>query len=159
MKNYFNELLEYEFWANDEVIRSILTLDNPPEKILSLMSHIVNAQILWLSRIQNITTNQKGWQLYDKQELVNISKDIAGKLNEYLNMMSEDELERLVSYTNTKGESFQSNVRDILTHLTHHSSYHRGQVILLLKEKVTVLPYVDYIHFVRNIKKMTVKNG
>lgn len=104
-------------------------------------------------------TNVKVWQLYGKHELGNISKNTAGKLNEYLNMMDENELGRLVCYTNTKGESFHSIVRDILTHLTHHSSYHRGQVILLLKEKVTVLPYVDYIHFVRNIKKMTVKNG
>jgi len=83
MKKYFNELFEYEFWANDEIIKFILTLHNPPEKLLSVMSHIINAQILWLCRLQGKITDVKVWQLYDKYGLDKISKNTAINLNEY----------------------------------------------------------------------------
>jgi uncharacterized damage-inducible protein DinB len=53
---------------------------------------------------------------------------------------------------NTKGEVFRSEVSEILLHLNVHASYHRGQIISLVKDKIDPLPNTDYIHYARKIK-------
>lgn len=152
MKNYYLNIFEYEFWANKEIIDFII-LNDAPEKVMYLASHIVNAHILWLKRIENKVSDTGVWTLYDKNKLGEVYSETSKAFKKYLTGVDMKELERIVHYKNTKGESFKSYVSDILTHLTHHSSYHRGQIILLLKQNVYEVPYVDYIHFARNIKK------
>ena len=67
----------------------------------------------------------------------------------FLNNLEDEELENSITYSNTNGQSFQSILKDILTHLINHGSYHRGQIIQLLKEERKKLPYTDYIVWVR----------
>lgn len=55
MKEYFINLFKYEAWANKEVSDCLISISEPPEKALSLMSHIINAQVIWLSRITGKT--------------------------------------------------------------------------------------------------------
>ncbi len=116
------------------------------------MSHIIDAQIVWLCRIKNIETNVRVWEDYSIEE-------ISGKLNKsssdligYVNGITNDDLKKIIAYKNTKGEKFKSSLEDILTHLIIHSTYHRGQIILLIKPFVSVLPYTDYIHYVRTVR-------
>lgn len=152
MKEYFINLINYENWANKEVTDCIVSLNDPPEKSLALMSHIINAQMLWLSRIKNETAGTTVWKLYSKSEISEKLEKSSKQLEEFINNLSESNLMKVVSYTNTKGEQFESKISDILTHLTHHSAYHRGQIILLIKPLVNILPYTDFIHFARNVK-------
>jgi len=153
MTNYFKQIFEYENWANAEITDAVCGITYPPEKALSIMSHIFNAQIVWLSRIQNTEPAASVWQNYDKINLKKIQNEISDKLSVAVSDLSESDLSKLIKYKNSKGESFSSKLSDILIHLTHHSAYHRGQVILLIKDSVKILPYTDYIHFVRNFQK------
>lgn len=153
MKEYFLNLFEYENWANQEIIQVITAIEEPSEKIISIMSHIINAQILWLSRIENEISEVEVWQQYNKIGLSKIQRDTKLNLENYLQGTYEDDYEKIINYTNTKGESFESSIKDIFTHLTHHSAYHRGQVIILLKVQISNLPYTDYIHYIRSIKR------
>ncbi|MDQ3021492.1 MAG: damage-inducible protein DinB [Bacteroidota bacterium] len=152
MKKQFINIFQYENWANKVITDSLLKINEPPEKIMMLMSHIINAQILWLERIKKVPQSVGVWHVYSKSELNEALDRSASSLIEFLNRISENNIEDLVEYTNTKSEIFNSTVRDILTHLSHHSSYHRGQTILLMKPLVSDLPYTDYIHFARNIR-------
>lgn len=152
MKDYFLNLISYESWANKEVINFILKIPQLPEKALSIMSHIINAQILWLSRLQGIPEEVKVWQSYDINELIKIYDKSESQLNNYIKNLEENYLDNYIDYTNTKGEKFKSKVKDVLTHLTHHSAYHRGQIIILLKNLSPNVPYTDYIHYERSVK-------
>ncbi|MFZ1322280.1 MAG: DinB family protein [Ignavibacteria bacterium] len=153
MNNNFNEIFQYEKWANNEIIKAVVKSNSPSEKVLSLMSHIINAQIIWLSRIKNTVPHADVWQLYNKNELnVRHSESVNSILN-FLNEKKEVDLEKIITYENSKGEKFTSALKDILLHLSHHSAYHRGQIISLLKSEGEEFPYTDYIHYIRNIKK------
>ena len=150
MKEYFINLFRYEIWANKRVADSLTGLDSPPEKALSLMSHIINAQKVWLCRITGKTYEMKSvWKTLAKADITSALNNSSSALTEYLGSLQENDLEKYIEYTNTKGESFKSLLKDILTHLPVHSAYHRGQVILLLKPVLNALPSTDYIIFVR----------
>ncbi len=152
MKEYFLKLFRYDNWANREISDCLLSLDQPPEKALSLMSHIINAQKIWLCRITGTAYNANSvWQTLLKSEISEALNNSAAALTEYTGSLSENDTDKIIEYTNTKGESFRSPLKDILSHLSLHSAYHRGQIILLIKPGVKVLPNTDYINYSRSI--------
>lgn len=151
MINY-KDLFEFDFWANCEVIKYVSSSKVKKEKALSIMSHILNAYVLWIGRIKNIPQNTGVWQIYDKSELTDKNLEIRKMMSDFL-FDREFYPDKIVTYKNTKGENYDSTVEDILFHLFNHSSYHRGQVIHLLSSSGNDFPYIDYIHYVRNIKK------
>ncbi len=153
MKEYLLNLIQYDTWANKEISDCLIKLEEPPEKSLSLMSHIINARIIWLNRLKSLSTDISVWQLYAKSELDRVLEKSSGDLYEFLNSVPEKDLQSEIVYTNTKGESFRSSINEILTHLIIHSAYHRGQIISDLKQIMKTLPFTDYIYFVRSIKK------
>jgi len=61
----------------------------------------------------------------------------------------EGSLDQSVSYTNSQGEGWSSTVEEILSHLTVHSAYHRGQIASDLRAAGMTPAYTDYIHATR----------
>jgi uncharacterized damage-inducible protein DinB len=55
----------------------------------------------------------------------------------------------VVLYTNSKGEPWESQVDDILTHLVVHGGYHRGQIAAELRAHGVAPPYTDFIQATR----------
>ena len=159
MKEYFLNLFRYEIWANKKVAESLTGIDDPPEKALSLMSHIINAQVVWLCRITGKTYDINSvWKTLAKADITGDLNNSSDALTGFILSLAEDDLEKIIDYTNIKGERFKSFLKDILTHLSVHSAYHRGQVILLLKPVLNVLPSTDYIIFVRESNSLKNKN-
>ncbi len=152
MKNHFIKLFQYENWANKEIAETMLGIESLPDKPLSLMSHIINARIIWLSRIKNEVSDLAVWKVYNKSEIADELIKSSSALTDFISSLPEDDFKKSIHYKNTKGENFNSALEDILIHMTHHSAYHRGQIVLLIKNLVTTLPYTDYIHFIRNVK-------
>lgn len=151
MKEYFINLFRYEIWANNIIADSLTGLDSQPEKTLSLMSHIINAQEIWLCRITGKAYDTNSvWKTLSKSELKTALKNSSEAMTAYISSLQESDLEKNIEYTNIKGEAFTSRLKDIITHLLFHSAYHRGQIILLIKPYVNELPSTDYIKFVRD---------
>ncbi|MEO8447434.1 MAG: DinB family protein [bacterium] len=151
-KSYYQNLFEYENWANSQIASVFTDSVQLPVKALSVMSHIVNAQIVWLSRIKNETADVQVWKIYSADELKSLLKKSSEDIMGFINEMSEEEPEKIISYINTKGEMFESYLKDILTHLIVHSAYHRGQVAMSIRPLFENFPNTDYIHYVRIVK-------
>ncbi|MBS1517825.1 MAG: DinB family protein [Bacteroidetes bacterium] len=152
MKEKFIDLFNYEEWADTEIINAVEKIHAPSEKILSLMSHVINARIIWLCRIKNIKSDTEVWKVYSKDELYDKHKRSAAEMLDFIKVLKEVDLENELKYENSKGEKFSSRLYEILFHLTHHSAYHRGQIVQLLKSSDAEFPYTDYIHYARKIK-------
>jgi uncharacterized damage-inducible protein DinB len=58
-------------------------------------------------------------------------------------------LARQINYVNSKGESWSSQVDDILLHVITHSAYHRGQIASNMRAAGLTPAYTDFIHAVR----------
>lgn len=154
MKIDIKELIEFDHWANTEVIKFVTVGNIADTGPLKIMSHIINAYKIWLSRIQSLPQNAEVWHTYGKDEINNA---YLSCYNEILNLISKSDFnpEKIISYTNSKSEKFDSSVKDILIHLLNHSSYHRGQIKALLSSYSLDFPYIDYIHYARKIKSLS----
>jgi len=61
------------------------------------------------------------------------AKRLDGLWTAYLESLSDANLDAEVRYHSTEGKPFASLRRDILTHVYNHSTYHRGQIAILVK--------------------------
>ena len=147
MIEHLRRLLQYDVWANMETLSS-LGASTPPPRSLKWMAHIVGAECLWLARLRGEPTPLPVWPELEVESCGKLVEELSRRWPEYL----EDSGQSLgdgVSYTNSKGESWTSTVEDILTHVTIHSAYHRGQIASDLRAAGKVPAYTDYIHAVR----------
>lgn len=145
MKNYLIHLLNYEFWANQRVIQALETIDNPPARAVALMGHILAAQHVWFGRVVHEPTFVSIWEDTPVAWLEETAQRQHQRLVSYVTALAEPELLQSVEYVNSKGESYQSPLLDILTHMSHHSAYHRGQVVQLIRPMLNEAPVTDFI--------------
>ena len=60
------------------------------------------------------------------------------------------ELDSILDFKTMKGDAFSQPIRDILLHLSNHGTYHRGQLVTMLRQVgVEKIPQTDYILYSR----------
>lgn len=143
MKIAIHDLLEYIQKSNnstiDLLVQNQATL---PSKAIEIYSHMINAHHVWNARILGKKPFFKIWQIH--------SVEVFSEMNEenYLvskKIIENNELDKMISYHNTRGEAFQNTLKDIMFHVINHSSYHRGQVMLLIRNAGIEPVPTDYI--------------
>jgi uncharacterized damage-inducible protein DinB len=145
---FLQELLDYNLNVNDNVI-SIL-VDNEKklnERSVKLINHIINAHHIWNNRIEQTELPYQVWEIHKFTDLSRLNKSNHEKSAE---LMKDYLLDNLIAYQNTKGELFNSSVRDIIFHVIHHSNYHRAQIASDLKINGIQPPVSDYIFYKRS---------
>lgn len=146
MKEYFKQVFEHEHWANLKVLESMIGATEISQRIIEIFSHTIAAQRIWLDRINGNKTELKVWEVFDTNIMLEL---LEINYSDILKVINNQDFERLIAYQTSNGRHFTSTINQILSHLALHASYHRGQVILLLKGKVDTLPTTDYILYLR----------
>lgn len=151
MKKYFLKLYQYNAWANKRVLGTLKRQNVSDEKILSIMSHVVAALFLWLHRIKGLPApDVKLWGGdYSLDQLVSLSDKATQDWLAFVE--STDNFDRQLSYKNYVGDPYTNNVENIMIHLVNHSSYHRAQVAMLLRQKGFEPINTDFITYDRVI--------
>jgi len=147
MKNYFKELLEYSNYYNLEIIKKFNDGDLEfmiPERAIVLLSHTLNTQKIWNNRIAGEEDKVDVWGNIKVDEMTFAeNKNFA----ESLELLENENLDRVVQFKNSKGESYQNSVRDIMFHVINHSTYHRGQIATEFR-KQGIDPIVsDFVYY------------
>ncbi|HYK41776.1 MAG TPA: DinB family protein [Thermoanaerobaculia bacterium] len=144
----FQGLLAYDAWADREVVASLRAAADPPPKALKLLAHLVGAGRLWLARLEGSREKPPAvWPELSLDDAAAGVEELAARWRRFLN--GRPELERAVSYVNSKGEPWTSSVGDILMHVVIHGGYHRGQIASELRAAGFTPAYTDYIEAVR----------
>jgi uncharacterized damage-inducible protein DinB len=151
MKEYFLKLYEYNAWANKRVLDCLTRQSVSDEKIMSLMGHVVAAQYLWLHRIQGLPAPKvKLWGEYTLSQLVTMAEEIGGRWLEFVK--TTDNFNRDLEYNNYVGDPYITNVEMIMIHLVNHSSYHRAQIAMQLRQKGFEPINTDFITYDRILR-------
>lgn len=157
MKEMLRQLAAYNCWANQKLLETILTL--PAEKqtqelpssfktILSTILHIWNAESIWWQRMKLFERI-----LPPAENFNGTMQDAANGLLQqdqlwldWISNASEIALEHVMQYQNSKKEQFKQPVYQVLIHVFNHSTYHRGQLVNMLRQLgVEKIPQTDYI--------------
>lgn len=146
------QLLAHMEWANQRVLDLFKQLPEIPERPHSLFAHLLIAERLWLLRLRDEeTSGTEVWPDYSLAELDQLASANQAGYRMLLEKIDEaGGLDEPVSYTTTTGETYETRVRDILTHVALHGAYHRGQVALALRQGELEPVNTDYVTFVRD---------
>jgi uncharacterized damage-inducible protein DinB len=150
MKKYFLKLYRFNAWANKRVIGTLVRQQVHDKQILTLLGHIVAAQFLWLHRIKGLPApDVKLWDEYTLDQLVEMAERAGTQWLEFVE--STDDFDREMTYKNYVNEPYTNNVENIMIHLVNHSSYHRAQIAMLLRQKGFEPINTDFITYDRVI--------
>lgn len=147
MKPFFDELLDYTFHFNNRIIEVLTHTATVPEKSVLLLNHTINAQEIWNARIQEVYCATGVWEIRPTGALAALN----GINYENSKQITETfDFDKKILYTNSKGDSFENTVKDMLFHMVNHSTYHRGQIAVDFKANGLTPLVTDYIFYKRD---------
>ena len=149
IKDHFTRLYEHVEWADTLVLGSLRSAKNLRTKDLELYAHIVGAEHVWLSRLNGTTPRLAVWPKLSVDECETLSKENIGAFNVVVSGLSPEKLRKAITYRNSAGDQFTSTIEEILTHVTLHGAYHRGQIASEVRQAGRGPAYTDFIHGVR----------
>jgi len=142
------QFCNYNNWANS-LLLDTLKANSPvlPQSCITLFSHIVNAQKIWVCRIKGIVPDIAVWQENDLQTCSVLLHESANALSKIDYLQTADA--PLIKYSTSTGGYFETSVNDILLHVFNHGTYHRAQIAKEMALHNIKPVNTDYIQFVR----------
>ena len=151
----------YNLWANGRLIETInnLTDEQIDREIISSFTsikktvlHLWDVENIWWQRMKLLEVQV--WQSDNYtgslMELNNNLLAQSKQWKEWIDLATEAALEHEFIYRNSKKDQFKQPVYEMLLHLFNHQTYHRGQLVTMLRQVgVTTIPNTDLISFLR----------
>ena len=153
---------QYNLWANqticDFIIKAGETVADVEQKssftsVRKTLLHIRDGQVIWLNRLNGISL-----AVYPSKDFKgNLSDVVDGLLKssqqyiDYVQALNEN-FDSVIAYQTFDGKQFENRVEDIVFHCMNHSTYHRGQIISLLRGAgFTEVGSTDYMRYCRKV--------
>ncbi len=146
---FYRDLFTYDHWCNCRVLESIAaTAAN--ERPLRFLAHIIGAQDVWMARLTGGAAPAGPWPELTLDECAARVEELRRTWSEFLT--DGLDLNRIVAYRTFTGVECVTSVRDILTHVNNHSTYHRGQIATAVKELGGTPAATDFVAYVRAVR-------
>lgn len=143
--NDFRLLYDFNTWANRRTLDTCSGL--APEQftrdlgssfpsVRDTLAHIYGAEWIWLERWQGRVPAGLP-KPADFPDFESVRRRLTEKdrdLVDYVASLSPDDLQRVVQFKTTAGVSFSQPLWQCLQHVANHSTYHRGQVVTMLRQ-------------------------
>lgn len=154
------ELFAYNAWANRQLLHAAAAL--PDELyfrdlksshggIHGTLAHIVWAEHLWLNRWL-ARPNPAVPQGRDLDTLAAVRarwEEVEGERGRFVAGLTEGRLEETVRVKPTAGGEYLHSYGQMFRHFVNHSSYHRGQVVAMMRQVGVTPPSTDLILYYR----------
>ncbi len=157
MASRFQRWFEHERDAHDKVLRSLESVPADRrsgldfEKAVSILAHVAAARRVWLVRL-GIIPGQQGTLSPEKltlPEVADLLRFVQRSWADYLSRVTDEEIDREFEYQSLDAGRFRNRVEDILAQLFGHSSYHRGQIAMLVRAAGGEPAVTDLIYWCR----------
>jgi uncharacterized damage-inducible protein DinB len=164
MKELLVQLASYNVWANKMVTDAVLSLSGEQQyqqlessfpSLYATIMHMWNAESIW-------------WQRVKLNEKINIPAEDVNPLTtdavkgllqqslaweEWTSQASEMMLHHVYAYQNSKREQFKQPIYETIQHVFNHSTYHRGQLVTMMRTLgIKTIPQTDFMVFMRKKK-------
>ena len=156
MKELLKQYATYNIWASQRILEVILALPEEkqiaevPSSFTSLYKtvlHMLDAESIWWQRMKlteriNVPSeNFKG----NMKDLTNNLLQQSKQWEEWVANASELSFDHVFQYYNNKKEHFKMPIYQMLHHVFNHGTYHRGQLVNMLRQLgVEKIPATDF---------------
>ncbi len=155
MRDHLTRVFQHLEWADARVLQSLRDAHTVLKKDLDLYAHILGSEHVWLSRIHGAPAKVAIWPPLTLDECEKLAAENAAAYLKLASELTPQSRERRITYRNSAGDQFTSTLEDILTHVSLHGAYHRGQIAASLRASGGVPVPTDYIAFVRGAPAAT----
>lgn len=165
MKKHLLTLTGYNVWANQRIGRYILeagtTIADEPitssfPTIRKTLYHLWDAQVIWHKRLMGESANAWPSQGFtgSLEEAVSAVNRSSEDFVRFCENLPENGGEQDVSFHSLDGTAYHNSIEEIILHVMNHSTYHRGQLITMLRSTgFTAVGSTDLIRYYRDQKK------
>jgi uncharacterized damage-inducible protein DinB len=154
------ELFLFDEWATDRILEIVASLPEDQYSrdlrsshggIRGTLVHAYGAEWIWLERWKggSPTALAREEDIPTFQQLVQRWSTLRQELNQFVASLSEERLALPHSYKDLKGNSYTQPLWQQMQHLVNHSTYHRGQVVTMLRQLGVKPVATDLIAFYR----------
>jgi uncharacterized damage-inducible protein DinB len=155
---------EYNMWANrkfsdllknetEEFLTKEIKSSFP--SIYKTLFHIWDAEFIWLERLKGNPIAE--WPGKTPGAKFSFEKMLAnsGLLAKHVQSADENYFGAKTRYKNIRGEEFENTNYGILAHVFNHSTFHRGQIVTMLRAENFggKIDSTDLITFLRETKR------
>ena len=143
---------EYDRWANERMLQGVSALaseqftrhlDGSFSCLRDAVAHIIGGQWIWLTYWKASTHDAALLEELRKRREAQFNanvlpnaitlrakcKEVEKEMAEFVNAVTDQDLEKMLPARNT-----QISLAHLMQHVANHSTYHRGQVALMLRE-------------------------
>lgn len=150
-KEYFLRLYDYVAWAHRRVLDVLRRQAEDNERARKWLSHVLAAEQVWVVRLRGEDSAAVPiWPDLTLDGCAALAAQNRSAYQQFLAGLTEADFDRAIGYKNTKGVSFNTSIRDILTHVALHGTYHRGHIATLMRAAGQEPINTDFITFTRD---------
>ena len=151
------ELLEYHHWATNLTVGAVRALT--PEQftrdlgssfpsVRDTLVHVFSAERAWLGRLEGQSPSRANADNYaDLASLLEVWEPVLTRWPTVVESLGDPG--RLIEYKSFAGDPFKSTLGQIVRHVVNHGTYHRGQVVTMLRQLGANAVSSDLIGFYR----------
>ena len=143
MKEQLQQLLQYNDWANKELLDALLQLPDKREAV-AMFSHMIQAQDIWYSRVVP-GTDPPNTTPFAEHELLNEWERSTARWHDYLFNRNDAELEKEIVFITFTGLKKAAKIKDAIIQINCHSVHHRAQIAKMISRQGVKVPVTDYI--------------
>jgi uncharacterized damage-inducible protein DinB len=135
---YFKTLYDYNYWANAKILEAaehvseaqfIEETKDGHGSLRATLVHLLSAEWIWRSRWQGTSPVEN---LPTLEALPERWREEERQMRWFLAELGEEEVQRVVRYTNTRGQTYAAPLWQMMGHLVNHGTQHRSEAAMIL---------------------------
>ena len=138
LKHYLEHLYDYNYWANKRYLAVAETLTEEQlfqkqghswDSVQAVLVHMMSSERMWPQRWRGETgTFLDPSDFPDAAAIRAYWVDIEQNMRAFLAAQTEESLQRDITYTNPKGETFTLPLWQMVVQPPNHNTHHRGEL-------------------------------
>lgn len=168
MKTLLLQYANYNYWANSRVIEMLekaakddgievldCTLKFSFPSLRKTLLHIWDAELIWIKRLKGESLDYFPSSKYTGDVPLRQILVTSREWIEFITSENEAYFRKEMNYFNTQKKKFSNKVYEMIHHCMNHSTFHRGQLISMLRQVgVKEIMPTDFIVYCREGKEI-----
>lgn len=150
---------DYNLWANAKLLEAAAALTDDQltkdlgcsfSSVRDTLTHILSSEEVWLMRWKGISPKSMLDPAYfpDIRSIKTKWAEIEIDQWNFISKISDESLQELVEYQNFKDQTWEYELWQMMHQMMVHSTYHRGQVVSMLRQLGALPVQLDFLVYI-----------